>query len=258
MFSTLRRFYEFRELVMNLAKKDFKVRYKSATLGFLWALLNPLLLMAILSIVFSLIMKIQVEKYPVFLLTALIPWTCFSLSVTNSTTAITDNGNLIKKVFFPREIIPAAVNLANLFNFLLSLVVLFVFLLVFRVALTPTVFLLPFVILIQLTFTVGLSLITSCLHVYYRDVKYLMEALLVFWFYATPIFYPLSMVPERIMKIYMLNPMASIVTMYRNILLEGCFPDPAVLACGLGSSLVVLVIGFHVFRKLEPNFADVV
>ena len=130
MFRYIKRLFKYRELLVSLSLKDFKVRYKSAYLGFLWSILNPLFLMVVFSIVFSFVAKIQIEKYPIFLLVGLIPWTFFSLSLSNTTHSIIDNANLIKKINFPRAVIPLSIILANLYNFLLSQIVLFMFLLV--------------------------------------------------------------------------------------------------------------------------------
>lgn len=250
--------YHHRELIYYLALKDLKVRYKSAALGFLWILLNPLLLMIIFTIVFSYIVKIKVNDYPIFLLTALFPWHFFSHTISTSTHSIIDNAQLVKKVYFPREVIPVAINLANLFNFLLTLVVLLVFQILWGVTPSWTVLLLPLAVGFQILLNVGLSLLLSGLNVYYRDVKYIIDALLVIWFYATPIFYPITLVPEWLRGIYMLNPMAGIITFYRSILLEGNFPDPGLTVQAGMIVLLIFTIGVIVFRRYEPLFADMV
>lgn len=250
--------YSRRELLYNLIVKDLKSRYKTTTLGFLWAILNPLLMMTVLSIVFSLFIKLQIEKFPVFLLTGLLPWYFLSLSLSVSTISIVDNANLIKKVSFTRVIIPLSVVISNLINFLLSLIVLFIFMLIFKINFSFLNLFLPFVILIQFTFVAGISFISAVLHTFYRDVKYIVEALLLCGFYATPIFYSLSMVPQRLQKIYMLNPMVGIVTAYRDLLLYNNIPHPEDIAYIVLFSLTVFVIGLIIFRKYEKVFADYV
>ncbi len=251
--------FHYIELVYNLAKKDLKVRYKTASLGFLWAILNPLLMMVVLTVIFSIFLRIKTDyPYSVFILTGLIPWAFFNLSLSSCTNSIVDNSNLIKKVYFPREIIPVSIVLANLINFFLSIIILFVFLLSFKIKLTYFILFLPAIIVLQILFTVGISLLTSSLNVYYRDIRYIVEASLLMWFYATPVFYPITMVPERIKSYYFLNPMAGIITSYRRILLEGQPPD---LYLFMETSLItvaVLVIGYVVFKKIEPAFADLI
>ncbi len=250
--------FSYRELIFNLVVKDLKVRYKTATLGFLWALLNPLLMMMILSIVFSVFIKLQIEKYPLFLLAALLPWYFLSQSLSCATTSIVDNANLIRKIPFPREIIPLSVIIAQFIFFLLSLMILFIFLVIFKIGFTLLILYLPLVLLVQFVFVSGISLITSALHVRYRDVKYIIEALLLCWFYLTPVFYPLSLVPQQFQRIYMLNPMACIVTIYRDVLLYGGISDFYITWYTLSVSLVFLIAGLFIFKKTEHLFADAV
>lgn len=256
--SYFKHIFSYRELIYNLSIKDLKVRYKTATLGFFWALLNPLIMMIIFSIVFSLFIKIQIEKYPIFLLTALLPWYLLSQSLSISTTSIVDNANLIKKVSFPREIIPISSIIANLTNFLLSLIVLFIFLIIFKVRFTFMILLLPLLVLTQFIFILGISLISCALYTSYRDVKYIVEVLLLSWFYLTPIFYPLNLVPQQYQRIYMLNPMTCIVVMYRDVLLYGNMPNPKVMSYALLISFSLLIIGLIIFKKREAVFADLV
>ena len=251
--------FHYIELIYNLAKKDLKVRYKTAYLGFLWAILNPLLMMIVLTVIFSIFLRIKTDyPYSVFILTGLIPWAFFNLSLSSCTNSIVENSNLIKKVYFPREIIPVSIVLANLINFFLSIIILFVFLLSFKIKLTYFILFLPVIIVLQILFTVGISLLTSSLNVYYRDIRYIVEASLLMWFYATPVFSPVPMVPERIKSYYFLNPMAGIITSYRRILLEGKSPDFYLFTETFLISIAFLLIGYVVFKKIEPAFADLV
>lgn len=250
--------FSYRELIFNLVAKDLKVRYKTAMLGFLWALLNPLLMMVILSVVFSVFLKLKIEKYPLFLLTALLPWHFLSQSLSIATTSIVDNANLIRKIPFPREIIPLSVIIAQFIFFLLSLMILFIFLVIFKIRLTLLILFLPLALLLQFIFILSISLITSALHTRYRDVKYIVEALLLCWFYLTPIFYPLSLVPSQFQRIYMLNPMACVVIIYRDVLFYAKTPDFSIAGYTLSVSLVFLIVGLLIFKRTESLFADVV
>ncbi|MGH7377734.1 MAG: ABC transporter permease, partial [Candidatus Methylomirabilales bacterium] len=222
------------ELLYLLALKDWKVRYKSAGLGFLWALANPLCQGGVLIVIFSSFIRLPVENYPAFLLTAIFPWAFFSLSLSAATNAIVDNAPLIKKVYFPRGILPLSAIAANLANFAFSLGILCLILLALGVRPAPSLLLLPLVVLLQLLLLAGLGLLTASLNVPYRDVRYLVEITLLLWFYATPIFYPPSMVPARLRGIYMVNPMAGLVTMYRDVLLYGRPFDLLMMATTLG------------------------
>lgn len=244
------------ELLYLLALKDWKVRYKSPTLGFLWALAHPLCQGGVLIVIFSWFFKIPVENYPAFLLTALFPWAFFSLSLSAATNAIVDNAPLIKKVYFPRAILPLSAIAANLANFAFSLGILLLLLLALGVRPAPSLLLLPLVVLLQLLLLAGLGLLTASLNVPYRDVRYLVEMTLLLWFYATPIFYPPSMVPETLRGIYMMNPMAGLVTMYRDVLLYGRPFDLSTMATTLGVILLIGALGLFVFRRHEGDFAD--
>ncbi|OGL41236.1 MAG: hypothetical protein A3C43_03665 [Candidatus Schekmanbacteria bacterium RIFCSPHIGHO2_02_FULL_38_11] len=251
--------FHYIELVYNLAKKDLKVRYKTAALGFLWAILNPLLMMIVLTVIFSIFFRIKTDQpYSVFVLTGLIPWAFFNLSLSSCTNSIVDNSNLIKKVYFPREIIPISIVTANLINFFFSIIILFLFLLFFKIRLTYMVLFLPVTIALQVLFTIGISLLTSSLNVYYRDIRYIVEAALLMWFYATPVFYPVTMVPERLKTYYFLNPMAGIITSYRRVLLEGLPPDFYMFLETSFTTLAVCLIGYVIFKRIEPVFADLV
>jgi len=248
--------FYYKELLVNLVSKELKVRYKTAVLGFLWTLLNPLLMMVILSVIFSVFIKLEIEKYPLFLLIGLVPWHFFGQSLSVATTSIVDNAGLIRKISFPRELIPLSAIISQFIFFLLSLAVLFVFLVIFRAKFTLLILILPLVLVAEFVFILGVSLITSALHVRYRDVRYVTEALLLCWFYLTPIFYPLSLVPERLQALYMLNPMACIVSIIRDILYYAKMPDFFILGYVFSISFVFLIAGLLVFKREEPLFAD--
>lgn len=258
------------ELLFGLAAKEIKVRYKHPVLGFLWALIVPLCIIAIFKIIFSVILKISFGQYPffVFLATAIFPWSFFNLSVANTTLSIQDNSNLIKKVYFPREIIPISVILANLINFIFTLAVVFLILLIFKIKLSAYIFYLPFVIMLEIIFTIGVCLIFSGLQARFRDIKYVVEVMLLFWFYLTPIFYPLTLIADRsslFFKLYMLNPLAQIITLYRVTLLGGyteTLPPGLnlsyLVSLSIFSCLVILFLGFITFEKNDPYLADLV
>lgn len=249
--------YHYRELIRALADKEVRIKYKSAVLGRLWSLLNPLLLMLVFSVVFSVIIRVEIDCFPVFLLCALLPWFYLSFSLTASTTSIVDNASLIKKAYFPYEVIPLSIVLANLYNFLISLVFLFAFLLFYSIYPAVSWFYLPLVVLMQSIFVLGLCLFSSAMHTMFRDVKYIVELILLVWFYATPIFYPLSFVPDNIRPFFLLNPLTVFINLYREILLQAKMPEPRLLFLAFTLSLAFFLLGMFSFRSVKKVFADV-
>lgn len=244
------------DLLLNLIRAELTARYKSTTLGMLWFVLNPILTMLILVVVFQRLIRLDIENYPVFVLTALLPWTFFQMGFVNASGSIMRSSGLVKRVSVPRVFIPLSAILASLIHFLVSLVVLFGCMLALHVPFTRYLLLLPVVILIQLVFLVGAGLLGAALSVLYRDVEHAIEPGLRIMFYLTPSFYPLSFVPERWLGVYLLNPMAGIVAMYRQLILEGALPSAFVLGMALATSLVVVMLGTVAFRRAEPYFDD--
>lgn len=243
------------DLLSALTLKELKAKYKSTTLGFLWAFLNPLLQMIILSVVFSFFLRIQVENYPIFLFAGLLPWMFLNLSLTSGTATLVDNRDLLKKMVFPKEFLPLAAISANLVNFAASLVI-FLLILAILGFVGPQLIFLPVAVILQLILTLGIVFLASSLNIVFRDVFYLVQAGLILWFYLTPIFYPLSFVPERFLNLYSVNPMVGIVGLYQYSVLGQSFPPIAAVVNSLVISLVILTTGFLVFEARKPNFAD--
>lgn len=269
----LREVITYRELARNLVIRDLKARYKNSVLGFLWSLGNPLLMMLVFTVVFTVMMPNNtIQKFPIFALCALLPWNWFSTSIMGSIQSIVGNANLVKKVYFPREILPLSVVLSNLVNFLLALVVLFGMLYLFKVPFTVWATLLPVIILIQFMFTLGLGFFFSTLNVFYRDTSVIMDVCLLAWFFLTPIFYPIDILPtQRVVfgfnldlhrLVRWVNPMASVIDAYRTILYgnpDGSPPGPPAfdfLSRTLVTALIVLVVGYLVFARYSPVFGE--
>jgi ABC-type polysaccharide/polyol phosphate export permease len=263
-FGTL---YRYRTLIYNLVLRDLKSRYRNSVLGFVWSLLNPLAMMIVFTIVFSVLMpNNQIDNYPIFLLCGLLPWNFFTATIMTGTNSIVANGNLVKKVFFPREVLPLATVLANLVNFLLALVVLFAVLLVFRMPWSPWLFLLPVVIMIQTAFSLGIVFLLSTMQVYYRDTLIVLDVVLLAWFFLTPVFYSTNILPatytvagielpvSRLM--YTLNPMASLINMYRDILYWGYRTDPDFFWRTSITAFGILALGYWVFTRHSGDFGE--
>lgn len=263
--------WHYRELLRNLVIRDLKVRYRNSALGIVWSLVNPMLMMIVFTLVFTVMAPTtEIEKFPVFVLCGILPWNFFSFSVIGSIRSVVDNAPLVSKVYFPREVLPISLVLANLVNFLIALTVLFGFILVFQIPLTKWVLLLPLVILVQVLFVIGVGLILSTVNVFYRDTQVIMEVLMQAWFFLTPIFYPVDVLPRnyfilgvtidvwRWMNI--LNPMASIIATYRVILYGvgngGAPPEFYFFMRTLLTALGILAIGCFIFYRFCSTFGE--
>ena len=241
-----------------LTVKELKARYKSTYFGFLWAFINPLLQMIILSIVFKFFFRIQVENYSIFLFSGLLPWMFFSLSLTSGTSTLIDNRDLLKKVVFPREILPISAISANFVNFAASMIIFIIVLAIFGFLNFNQIIFLPIAIVLQLVLTLGIVLLTSALNIVYRDVAYIIQAGLILWFYVSPIFYPLSFVPEKFANLYSLNPTVGIIGLYHYSVIGQDFPSTLAISASFVFSLALCLIGLLVFEKKKANFADYV
>jgi lipopolysaccharide transport system permease protein len=259
--------YRYRELIRNLVASELKARYKNSALGFVWSLLNPLAMMLVFTVVFSVLApNQQIDKYPLFVLCGLLPWYFFSDSLMSSINSVVANANLIKKVYFPREVLPIASVLAQLVNFLLAFLILFVALVIFRARFSPWLWTLPIVILIQTCLTVGIALMLSTLNVFYRDTMIVMNVVMLAWFFLTPVFYAVTTLPTsytfygiplNIQRLaYILNPIASLINIYRDLLYWGSRTDLDFFARTTVTALVVLVIGYWVFVRYSDRFGE--
>jgi ABC-type polysaccharide/polyol phosphate export permease len=263
----LREVWHYRELVRNLVVRDLKVRYKSSLLGVAWSWLNPLLMMAVYTVLFTIFLRNDtVPHYPVFLLCGLLPWNFFNDAVIQATGSVVNNASLIKKVYFPSIVLPLSVVLSNLVNFLIALPLFFVLALIFGVRPTWWVLLLPVTILIQVVFTIGLTLILATLNVFFRDTQIILGVITLAWFFLTPVFYPINAVPPEAqvlgytinaqLWLRRLNPMASIIASYRDLLYWGAPTGLDFLLRTAVTALVVLVVGFLIFQRYSPRFGE--
>ncbi len=260
--------YRYRDLVRNLVARDLKVRYKNSLLGIIWSMLNPLGMMLVFTVVFTiLIPNNSIERFPIFLMCGLLPWNWFSGSVVGSIYSVVGNAPLVKKVFFPREVLPISMVLSNLVHFLLALIVLFVLMFVSQTPPTRWLVLLPILVVIQLLFTLGLAFFLSAINVYYRDTAQIMEVLMLAWFFLTPIFYSTDLIPQSkeifgvvvpVQRLaYIVNPMASLIASYRVILYDGAPPALDFFLRTALTSLIVLALGYWFFHRLSRDFGEV-
>ena len=270
MWARLRELWDYRELIRNLVERDLKVRYKNSALGIAWSWLNPLLMMLVLTIVFTVLAARNSQPaYHVSVLIGILAWNFFSASVIGATGSIVNNAHLIKKVYFPRAVLPVSVVVSNMINFVIALPVFFALAWLSGVPLSGQAWLavwLPVVVLVQVIFTVGIGLILSTVNVFYRDAQIVMEVVMLAWFFLTPIVYPIDVVPETAALlgtsldlrrlVFIANPMASIISAYRDVLYYGRFIGPDFFLRTMVTAIGVLIVGYAVFDRYARRFAE--
>lgn len=251
-----KKIYDYRELLKNNVKKDIRGRYKQSVLGVIWTFLNPLLQLAVYAFIFPLILKTTQPYYVIFVCVGLIPWTFFTSTISQSTWAVVGNGNIVKKVYFPREILPISIVTSNMVNFLISTIIIVAFCLGYGLGISKYVVFYPIILAIQYIFQLGISFILSAITVYFRDLEHFVQIVLMLLFYATPIVYAGETIPEAFTFIIDYNPMAHIINAYRDIFYNQVKPDLLSLAIVLGVSVGMVVVGYFIFKKLQKGFAE--
>ena len=252
--------FAYRELLINWTLRMIKVRYKQSLLGMAWAILQPLSLTLIFTVVFTFFTRIPTEDipYPIFSYCALLPWTFFSNALSFAVPSLVSNMDLVMKVYFPREIFPLASILASCLDFLVASVIFIGMMLYYGVSPSPLLLLVPLVLAIQVALTVGIALFASAVNVFYRDVRFVIPLALQLWMYASPIVYPVSAVPEAWQPLYMLNPMSPIIDSYRRLILLGQMPNWRHLGLAALISGLALIAGCGFFKRKEMAFADLI
>lgn len=249
--------YDYREMIYSLVRQELRSKYKGSVLGFFWTFLNPLLQLVVYTFVFSALMKNNIEDYYLFLFVAFVPWLFFSSSVTGGARAILDKKELVKKIYFPRQVLPIAYVTSAFINMVLSFVVVFGALILSRrgIALIPLLYL-PLVMLLEYIFALGITMLVSALTVYLRDLEYILNILVMAWMYMTPIMYSETMVPQKYLIIFNLNPMSNIIQMYRKILYYKEAPAIENMLQSLGIGIIFLVIGNIMFATIQKRFVE--
>ena len=251
-----RSLYEYRELLKSSIKKDVGGKYKNSVLGVLWSFLYPLLQIAVYAIVFPLIMRSNMENYTVFVCCGLIPWNFFSTATSRTSFTMIENGNIIKKVYFPREILPLSVVTSEAINFIISTIIILAFVLGYGMGLSKYIIFYPLILIVQYFLLIGISFIVSSVTVYFRDLQHFIGIALQLLFYATPIVYATNIIPESYQWILRLNPMTFIIDGYRSIFYYQQQPDFISLGITLLVSLILCVVGYLLFSKLQKRFAE--
>ncbi len=254
---TIKELYNYREMIFSLVRRDLNGRYKGSVLGFFWTFLNPLLQLCVYTIVFSIILRNNIEDFYLYLFIGLVPWIFFSTSVSGGTTCIWTQQDLVKKIYFPREVLPIAFVTSQFVNMLLTFIVVFL-----AVAISGrglNVFVLPYLLVIMLVeyiLALGMAFLVSALTVYMRDLEYLSGIVTMAWQFLTPIMYPVDIVPAKLLPIFYLNPMTPIIVAYRDVLYEGKAPQLSTLIHAVTFGVLMLLFGWFSFGKLKRHFAE--
>lgn len=258
MFDDVIELIKARELLASWSLREFRVRYSQSVLGAAWAILQPLALMIVFSVVFSVFIQVPTDgiPYPIFAYTALLPWTFFANALSSAIPSLVGNVNLVSRVYFPREILPLSAILVSFVDFIIASSLFVVLMWVYAIAVGPTILLVPLIVLIQMTLTFGASLFASAFNVFYRDVRFLIPLALQIWLYLSPIIYPISLIPERFRTLYFLNPMAVIIDSYRRVILYRQMPDWPFLTLAAVTAFGLTVVTYRYFKRAEREFAD--
>lgn len=253
----LNNLYSYRQLLKSNVQKEIRGKYKGSFLGVLWSFVNPLLMTLVYAIVFPLILKSTEPNYITYLVIGILPWNYFTTVIGQGTTTVLSNGGILKKVYFPREILPISVNLSGVINFFISCLVICLFLIFSGIGFSFYILFFPLVVLTQFIIQQAIIFITSAINVYVRDSEYIINFIINMLFYATPILYSSSMfVGSPFEWVIRINPMATIINGYRDIFYYQTMPDIVSLITVLTCGIVLFYLGLRVFRKLEKGFAE--
>jgi len=259
LFRNLAVFWGRRDLLWHMTVRHLRGQYKQSVLGYAWAVVNPLSQMVIMSFVFATIMRFGSEgdaPYALFLFVGLLPWIFFSSALSSATDSVVGASSLVTKVYFPREVLPTAAVFTKIVDLGFGLAILTGIMVYYGHPPAATAVWVPLLFTIQLLFTLGLSYPLAALNLFFHDVRFLVGVALTLWFYLTPVIYPLSIVPHEYAFIYDLNPNALFIDAYRRVILHGQVPSVEKTLLGLGVSVATFLVGYYLFKKMEPHFAD--
>ena len=259
----LREIYEYRQMIFSLVRKELRGRYKGSVLGFLWTFVNPILQLLVYTLVFSVIMRAGIDKYYIFLFVALVPWIFFSASVTGGANSVIASQDLLKKIYFPREVLPISYVSSAFVNMVLSFLAVFMVLIVTGFGINPVAILyMPIIMFVEYFLALGIAMLTSALTVYFRDLEYILGIIAMAWQFLTPVMYSQQMVEAQLseypilLKIWNLNPMTPMINAYRDILYYKQVPELETLLSATVLGATVCVIGYLSFRRLQRGFAE--
>lgn len=256
MAARLLELWKYREMLWSLILSELRTRYKGSVLGFLWTFVNPLLMLLVFTFIFTELMKSTIPHYSLFMFIGLLAWNLFAASVQSSSSVIVRQGSIVKKLYFPREILPLSVVGGSVINYLLSLVILVPFLLFSGYYPTLNWFYLPLILLLETILSIGLALLLSALTVYFRDIEHMLGTILMLWFYLTPVVYSSSILSPRVAQLLKLNPMTDVVLAFHSTLYYNQSPHWKLFVYGFVVSIAILVFGWWLFLRLNRRFAE--
>lgn len=257
MLERLKEIISYRDMVGSLVRRELRGKYKGSVLGFLWTFINPLCQIVVYTIVFSMIVRSDLDNFYVYVITGMIPWLFFDSSMRIGSGCIRYQGDMINKIYFPREVLPLACVTANFVNMILCFIIVFLVLFVSGVGVSlNALFALPFVMFIEYLMVLGFTLLISAVTVYFKDMEHIVTVMLMAWIYLTPILYSITSIPPQILWLFKLNPITYIIEAYHSILYWKTFPTAKIMLIALLLSIVILLFGELIFKKLEKNFAE--
>ncbi len=261
MWAHLKKLAQYRDLLATMVFRDIQVRYKQTFLGAVWAVAQPLAFMIILTVLKSTIFKEENSEgapHQVFLYCATVPWMFFQGSLNLATNSVSGNMNLVKKIYFPREIFPLASILASVVDFLIASLIFVGMMIYYHVPVTVHLLWVPALFAIEFLFVTGIGMFIAASNVFYRDIKYIVPLTVQLLFFASPIFYSVSRVPEGLLRWYLLNPMAVVIDGFRKAIIHGTTPALGPLAVSLAVSVVCCALAYAYFKRVEFKFADLI
>lgn len=255
--STIKEIYQYREMIFSLVRRDLRGKYKGSVLGFFWTFLNPLLQLVVYTIVFSVFFKNNIEKFYIFLFIGLVPWLFFSTCVSGGATSVVNQENLVKKIYFPRQVLPISFVTSAFVNMLLTFIVIFAVLILSGFGINLAIlWALPIVMIVEYLLALGITMLFSALTVYFRDLEYVLGIIAMAWMYLTPILYEVDTIPEEYQHLIYINPMTGIILCYKEILYYKKLPELETIVSGLIIGILFLVGGFITFEKMQKRFVE--
>lgn len=255
--NTIKELFQYREMIASLIKKELRGRYKGSVLGFFWTFLNPLLQLAVYTVVFTVFFPSNIEKYYIFLFVGLIPWLFFNTSLAGGAASVVSQESLVKKIYFPRLVLPISFVTSAFVNMLLTFIVIFAVLIFSGYGINIKVlWALPLVMIVEYLLALGIAMLSSALTVYFRDLEYILGIVAMAWMYITPVLYDMSVVPEEFRTLVYLNPMTGIILCYKDILYYKQLPQLETMGIAFVMGVGFLVVGFVCFNKLQKRFVE--
>mgnify|MGYP002510742005 CR=1 FL=1 len=255
--NTVREIYQYREMIFSLVRRDLRGKYKGSVLGFFWTFLNPLLQLVVYTIVFSVFFKNNIEKFYIFLFIGLVPWLFFNTCVAGGAASVVSQENLVKKIYFPRQVLPISFVTSAFVNMLLTFIVIFAVLLISGFGINLSIlWALPVIMLVEYLLSLGIVMLVSALTVYFRDLEYILGIVAMAWMYLTPILYEIDTIPEEYQYLINLNPMTGVILCYKDILYYKRLPELKTISSAFVIGIIFLVVGFVLFGKMQRRFVE--